>query len=85
MTRRDFIGAGVAFAAVCGHAGRVTLPKGTNLAAWGHAALPKPNEIRAVSLHMGMNRMASWTDCKNEGAFRFNCAGMDQLADALES
>ena len=66
MTRRDFIGAGVAFAAVC-----------------GHAALPKPNEIRAVSLHMGMNRMASWTDCKNEGAFKFNCAGMDQLAAAL--
>ena len=27
--------------------------------------------------------MASWTDCKNEGAFRFNCAGMDQLAAAL--
>ena len=28
--------------------------------------------------------MASWTDCKGEGAFRFNCAGMDQLADAME-
>ena len=27
--------------------------------------------------------MASWTDCKGEGAFRFNCAGMDQLADAM--
>ena len=66
MTRRDFIGAGVAFAA-----------------AWGHAALPKPSEIRAVSLHMGMNRMASWTDCKNEGSFKFNRAGMDQLAAAL--
>ena len=26
--------------------------------------------------------MASWTDCKGEGAFRFNCAGMDQLAAA---
>ena len=28
--------------------------------------------------------MASWTDCKGEGAFRFNCAGMDQLAEAME-
>ena len=27
--------------------------------------------------------MASWTDCKGEGAFRFNCAGMDQLAAAM--
>ena len=27
--------------------------------------------------------MASWTDCKGEGAFKFNCAGMDQLAAAL--
>ena len=27
--------------------------------------------------------MASWTDCKGEGAFKFNCAGMDQLADAM--
>ena len=27
--------------------------------------------------------MASWTDCKGEGAFRLNCAGMDQLADAM--
>ncbi len=27
--------------------------------------------------------MASWTDCKGEGAFRFNCAGMDQLATAM--
>ena len=29
--------------------------------------------------------MASWMECKTEGCFRFNCAGMDQLADALES
>ena len=29
--------------------------------------------------------MASWTDCKNEGSFRFNCAGMDQLADAMSN
>jgi hypothetical protein len=28
--------------------------------------------------------MASWMDCKNEWALRLNCAGMDQLADALE-
>ena len=28
--------------------------------------------------------MASWTDCKGEGAFKFNCAGMDQLAAAME-
>ena len=28
--------------------------------------------------------MASWADCKGEGAFKFNCAGMDQLADAME-
>ena len=27
--------------------------------------------------------MASWTDCKGEGAFKFNCAGIDQLAAAL--
>ena len=27
--------------------------------------------------------MASWTECKTEGAFRFNCAGMDQLAAAM--
>ena len=27
--------------------------------------------------------MASWTDCKGEGAFKFNCDGMDQLAAAL--
>ena len=27
--------------------------------------------------------MASWTDCKGEGAFKFNCAGMDQLAAAM--
>ena len=29
--------------------------------------------------------MASWTDCKGEGAFKFNCAGMDQLADAMKA
>lgn len=29
--------------------------------------------------------MASWTDCMNEWAFRLNCAGIDQLADALEN
>ena len=29
--------------------------------------------------------MASWTDCKNEGSFRFNCAGMDQLADTMSN
>ena len=29
--------------------------------------------------------MASWTDCKGEGAFMFNCAGMDQLAAAMET
>ena len=29
--------------------------------------------------------MASWTDCKGEGAFKFNCAGMDQLAAAMDS
>lgn len=28
--------------------------------------------------------MASWADCKGEGSFKFNCAGMDQLADAME-
>ena len=28
--------------------------------------------------------MASWTDCRNEGTFRLNCAGMDQLATAME-
>ena len=28
--------------------------------------------------------MASWTDCQGDGAFKFNCAGMDQLADAME-
>jgi len=27
--------------------------------------------------------MASWTDCKGEGSFKFNCDGMDQLADAM--
>ena len=27
--------------------------------------------------------MASWTDCRNEEAFRFNCTGMDQLAAAM--
>ena len=27
--------------------------------------------------------MASWTDCKGEGAFKFNCAGIDQLAAAM--
>jgi len=39
--------------------------------------------------HISHNRlkgfmMASWTDCKGESAFRFNCAGMDQLAVAME-
>ena len=28
--------------------------------------------------------MASWAECKTEGAFRFNCAGMDQLAAAMD-
>jgi hypothetical protein len=28
--------------------------------------------------------MASWADCQNEGTFKFNCAGMDQLATAME-
>ena len=28
--------------------------------------------------------MASWADCKGDWAFRFNCAGMDQLAAAME-
>ena len=28
--------------------------------------------------------MASWTDCQGEWAFKFNCAGMDQLAVAVE-
>ena len=28
--------------------------------------------------------MASWMDCKNEYTFKLNCAGMDQLADAME-
>ena len=28
--------------------------------------------------------MASWTDCRGDGAFKFNCDGMDQLADAME-
>ena len=27
--------------------------------------------------------MASWTDCKGEDAFKFNCAGIDQLAAAM--
>ena len=26
--------------------------------------------------------MASWSDCQGEGTFKFNCAGMDQLAAA---
>ena len=34
--------------------------------------------------HLKGFMMASWTDCKGEGAFRFNCAGMDQLAKAME-
>ena len=29
--------------------------------------------------------MASWTDCAGEGTYKFNCAGMDQLADAMGS
>jgi len=29
--------------------------------------------------------MASWTDCKGEGAFKFNCAGIDQLAAAVST
>ena len=29
--------------------------------------------------------MASWTDCRGEGAFKFNCDGMDQLADAIDA
>ena len=28
--------------------------------------------------------MASWTDCQGEWAFKFNCAGMDQLSAAVE-
>ena len=28
--------------------------------------------------------MASWLECQSEWAFRLNCAGIDQLADALE-
>ena len=28
--------------------------------------------------------MASWAECKTEGAFRFNCAGMDQLAAGMD-
>ena len=28
--------------------------------------------------------MASWLECQDEWAFRLNCAGIDQLADALE-
>ena len=28
--------------------------------------------------------MASWAECKSEWAFKFNCAGMDQLAAAME-
>ena len=28
--------------------------------------------------------MASWMDCRNEWALRLNCAGIDQLADAIE-
>ena len=35
------------------------------------------------SAHLKGFMMASWTDCKGEGCFRFNCAGMDQLADAM--
>ena len=27
--------------------------------------------------------MASWTDCASEAACRFNCTGIDQLANAL--
>ena len=29
--------------------------------------------------------MASWMDCKNEWALRLNCAGIDQLADAIDN
>ena len=29
--------------------------------------------------------MASWAECKSDWAFKFNCAGMDQLADAMEA
>ena len=28
--------------------------------------------------------MAPWLECKTESSFRLNCAGMDQLADALD-
>ena len=34
--------------------------------------------------HLKGFMMASWTDCRNEGSFKFNCAGMDQLADAMK-
>ena len=29
--------------------------------------------------------MASWLECKNDWAFKLNCAGMDQLAAAMDA
>ena len=45
--------------------------------------------VRYCRAHVSPERlkgfmMASWTDCKGEGACKFNCAGMDQLADAMD-
>ena len=44
--------------------------------------------VRYCRTHVSPDRlkgfmMASWTDCKGEGACRFNCAGIDQLAEAM--
>ena len=44
--------------------------------------------VRYCRAHVSPDRlkgfmMASWTDCKGEGACRFNCAGIDQLAEAM--